>query len=772
MKKKTNILWLMILLTMLAFTGCPSDLETKESESVSTQQDKTKITALQIVVDSSKSGDTIDLSQYPNMTEYQANINKSLTIKNGADLKGEALTVSSDGVVLDNIHSASVNTSTSLKISGSSLSSLSVMTGLGIQQSCVSGRGAAKNAPKIDISSSSISSNININVEDASLTICDVSADKVKFNADNTQLTIEDKTSKINNFATNKICQVVLEDGTSDTIPCTSARIDVTTDQGKLTQINMKAAETLILTQLSPKTALPGMIMQDQSIDFSDIEIIGTYMSSGAVTVFTAELTYEIQSTFTKKEKDFTVKIDDNLVYSRINHQDKYEDYASLDTGYHNVIIEETTFPDRAQNYEYSYTLAVIKNNSTPVLTGLEIITSGIKSEFLSGEGLDDIAGLVVNGIYQVDNGLGEPLVYRDELSSSEYELSSSDANVVDRIFNNNNSQAVNITVTVTSGSVTSNFTVKVYSSCIVKFNYGYKLITKRIKKGDKIARPSDSDVSRAGYVFIDWYSNEGRTLSYNFNGTVSSEEFTLYAKWTKNYPRNGRIAYLDKTTADETTDKYIFVDEPLQNEDPVGVVFEFVKHWWINQSIEENQSCIKMINVKESYSTWCNSDMANISYDTSDDDGSVNWDIIKQKLRTDYDMSDSEIKEKFPAFKYCDELLSEEPNNPWYIPSFYELYKPSSGSPWYDTISSSFNIINNSLKLLGSKANPISDSYYYWSSSQYKLTNKYYTYSVNLKENNDENSTRTSFKYVRAIRNFTWHQEGYNTGDNQYTYH
>ena len=79
-----------------------------------------KITSLKAVIEDPnvKNGDTIDLSSYVSIDnfDYTATINKSLTIKNGADLQNAALTVTADGVVLSDIHNASVTTSNSMKI--------------------------------------------------------------------------------------------------------------------------------------------------------------------------------------------------------------------------------------------------------------------------------------------------------------------------------------------------------------------------------------------------------------------------------------------------------------------------------------------------------------------------------------------------------------------------------------------------------------------------------------------------------------------------------
>ncbi|MBQ3921984.1 MAG: hypothetical protein II707_01710 [Spirochaetales bacterium] len=128
MLKKTTKLIIAILLASL-FVGCP----TTESGSESSNNND-KITSLQAVINSSNDGDTINLSQYPDITNYNATINKAVTI-NGSQtsLNGAALTVEKDATI-SGITNASVTASSSLgngslKIASSSLSSLTINGG-------------------------------------------------------------------------------------------------------------------------------------------------------------------------------------------------------------------------------------------------------------------------------------------------------------------------------------------------------------------------------------------------------------------------------------------------------------------------------------------------------------------------------------------------------------------------------------------------------------------------------------------------------------------
>ena len=116
-------------LLIMSVVGCPNDTQTGSGTSANN-----KITSLQTVIDKASDGDTINLSQYADITDYNATVNKELTI-NGSQtsLNGAALTVDKN-TTISGITNASVTASSnlgngSLKISSSSLSSLNIQGG-------------------------------------------------------------------------------------------------------------------------------------------------------------------------------------------------------------------------------------------------------------------------------------------------------------------------------------------------------------------------------------------------------------------------------------------------------------------------------------------------------------------------------------------------------------------------------------------------------------------------------------------------------------------
>ncbi|MBR6061633.1 MAG: hypothetical protein IKP67_06125, partial [Spirochaetales bacterium] len=658
--------------------------------------------------------------------------------KNFPDLGGASLNVAAEGVVLSNIGNAGVNTNASLKISGSSLSSLNIT-------SIDMGRGSAAKTrpPRVELLSSDLSSDITVALENAYLTVNDITADRIALNADNAQLTIEDNTSVINNILTDKECKVVLEDGTSDTIPCSTDKITVT-GSGKLTQVNMQAAESLILTKLSPESGLITTMKEGESIDFSSLEVIGTYMASGAVTVYTAKLTYDLQTTFTKLERDFTVKIDGLTAYQRDNGEASETGYnwQSLTPGYHQGVIS-CDFGDTAADYTYNFEVTVYEDSLEPELIGIEVDYSGVTIEYLASQTLD-LSGLKVKGLYQVESIFAGTTTYKEEIT--DYALSVA--------------SGTELTEEMTSDIVSYNgktavIPLTVYPSCRVILHYGYKTEVRMIKQYATIIEP---EVSRPGYTqgtykisynnyadYAVWHTVEDPANNDNaFDFTTQFDKDTdLYAHWVKTKPSIGSIVYRDFTTADETNDRYIFVTDPLYGRDPIGIVAKF------GSSSQIGMSGI-MVYLDETRAAWCSADYEKwyeTEFSTIDDDGSGNLNVLKNYLRDAFNI------DKFPAFKYCDELVSDDPNNKWYLPAIDEIKR----------VISFKQDINNALDKLSVYAvavtkidnnNNIDSSY--WSSSDYgKYTLLRGEYCAKSYKTREIIIARNSINQVRPIRKF-----------------
>ncbi|MBP5449240.1 MAG: hypothetical protein J6Y01_03900, partial [Spirochaetales bacterium] len=133
-KMLKKIIKLMAAMVLAAtFVSCPD----VESNNGTNNNDTGKISSLQEVIDKASDGDSIDLSeaQYSTITNYNATINKAVTISgNSTSLKDGTLTVASDNVSISGITNASVTASSelkngSLKIASSTLKNLTVNGG-------------------------------------------------------------------------------------------------------------------------------------------------------------------------------------------------------------------------------------------------------------------------------------------------------------------------------------------------------------------------------------------------------------------------------------------------------------------------------------------------------------------------------------------------------------------------------------------------------------------------------------------------------------------
>lgn len=508
------------------------------------------------------------------------------------------------------------------------------------------------------------------------MTVHNVSANKINLNANDTQLTIEDKTSVIAGILTDKVCQVVLEDGTSDTIPCSEDKIKVT-GSGKLTQVNMKAAEDLILTQLSPKGGLLTTMKEDESIDYTGLEVIGTYMESGAVTVYTAKLTYNLESTFTRLEKDFSIKIDEKTTaqledgetshyetaYQRVNGKadEIVYDWTKLAPGYHLAFIDSDFVGAKGEEYRHSFRIAVTDKNVTYQLVDLSVDTTNLSiNTYLSGETLD-LTGLVVVGKYHSSAVTVGASDYTSPLFEADYTVSPSAG---EELINNGEDEK-KIKVTVSANGCSAEFEVTVKPSCYVTFNYGYKQEIVRIGKNTKIEKP---EPARDGYEFIGWYNKE-RTELFDFNINIG-ENMLLHAKWSKKKPFDGAIVYADATTADKANDAFIFVKDPIQDKTPIGIVFY------------SNTQVAKIVHLKQlkvdDGIEWCttsaeayNKNTTNVdTIATSLEDGSGNWQVICGIVN---DWNDAG---KYPAFEYVNGLANDvsTDHQSWYLPAKDEL--------------------------------------------------------------------------------------------------
>ncbi len=166
---KTIMRLITVLMVAATFCGCPSDNGTDSGTTGNnnTNNNGNKIASLQTVISDAAAGSSIDLSLYE-ITDYDAVIDKAVEITNGSLGSGN-ITITSGGVELSGVSgTAKVTTNSSLKISGSSLSSLSIANVTSSSANRILSRAA--NVVTVEIANSTVGAVI-MNIEDSVLNV-------------------------------------------------------------------------------------------------------------------------------------------------------------------------------------------------------------------------------------------------------------------------------------------------------------------------------------------------------------------------------------------------------------------------------------------------------------------------------------------------------------------------------------------------------------------------------------------------------------------------
>ena len=210
-----------------------------------------KFTTLQQVVNDTNAGEEIDLSEYKDLTDYSATVNKTLTIKNGS-LNNAKLQITAENVKLEKIEKVSVSTSSKLTITNSKLSDL-----------LIGGSGET---------SRSTTSDLETSLAMVSVTGCEIA--DIQLKGFNSQLNITDTATKIDDIVTSTKSKIILEAGSYD-----GMKDPVVEDNGELTRIDMtKDKELSVLSIYSnPKKAEYKL---NEEIDLTGLIVMGTYTAS------------------------------------------------------------------------------------------------------------------------------------------------------------------------------------------------------------------------------------------------------------------------------------------------------------------------------------------------------------------------------------------------------------------------------------------------------------------------------------------------------------
>lgn len=510
---RKSFILLMVMFVIFACTqDClnPDNSEKKVTDTdISTDVSKEEkvYTTLQQVVNDTNTGEEIDLSKYKDVTDYNATINKTLTIKNGS-LNSAKLTVTAENVKLEKIEKVSVSTSSKLTITNSKLNSLLI------------GGGATSR-------STTLSAEMSL----AMVTVTDSEIENVELNGFNSQLNITDTITKIEDILISTKAKVILEAGSYD-----GMKDPTVTNGGEAVRVDMtKDTQLSVLSIYSSPQKLEYNIGDE--IDLAGLIVMGTY-STNVETFKTGGWKGESLETITKweDEKDYTLTYDFNVAgVSIVTVASKK--YPEIKCNFH-VYVKDSQSGGTSQpgKEEIEITEIELRSFGTP------------KTLYKVGEKLD-LSGFQVVGTY---NGFEINLPFTSE-----------PANGTDL------DSPGEITVTFYYDGGTLTRVIIVTESHTVTFKDGENtLYTLEVADGESLKLPSNP--TRENYTFAGWYNGETKveadykvtgdlTLTAKWNANTYTITYELNGGNNANNPSNYTVETETITLANPTKDDHTF---------------------------------------------------------------------------------------------------------------------------------------------------------------------------------------------------------------------
>lgn len=510
---RKSFILLMVMFVIFACTqDClnPDNSEKKVTDTdISTDVSKEEkvYTTLQQVVNDTNTGEEIDLSKYKDVTDYNATINKTLTIKNGS-LNSAKLTVTAENVKLEKIEKVSVSTSSKLTITNSKLSDLLI------------GGGATSR-------STTLSAEMSL----AMVTVTDSEIENVELNGFNSQLNITDTITKIEDILISTKAKVILEAGSYD-----GMKDPTVTNGGEAVRVDMtKDTQLSVLSIYSSPQKLEYNIGDE--IDLAGLIVMGTY-STNVETFKTGGWKGESLETITKweDEKDYTLTYDFNVAGVSI------------------VTVASTKYPEIKCNFHVYVKDSQSGGTSQPGKEEIEITDiilkpfGTVKTLYKVGEKLD-LSGFQVVGKY---NNFEINLPFTSEPA------------------NGTPLTTENTEITFSyNGEIVDTQTITVTKSYTVTFKNGENtLYTLEVADGESLKLPSNP--TRENYTFAGWYNGETKieadykvtgdlTLTAEWNANTYTITYELNGGNNANNPSNYTVETETITLANPTKDDHTF---------------------------------------------------------------------------------------------------------------------------------------------------------------------------------------------------------------------
>lgn len=475
-----------LLMVMFVIFACTQDCLNPDNSgkkvtdtdiSTDVSKEEKVYTTLQQVVNDTNTGEEIDLSKYKDVTDYNATINKTLTIKNGS-LNSAKLTVTAENVKLEKIEKVSVSTSSKLTITNSKLNSLLI------------GGGATSR-------STTLSAEMSL----AMVTVTDSEIENVELNGFNSQLNITDTTTQIDDISTSTKAKVILEAGSYE-----GMKDPTVTNGGEAVRVDMtKDTQLSVLSIYSSPQKLEYNI--GDKIDLAGLIVMGTY-STNVETFKTGGWKGESLETITKweDEKDYTLTYNFNVAGVSI------------------VTVASTKYPEIKCNFHVYVKDSQSGGTSQPgkeeiEITEIELRSFGtVKTLYKVGEKLD-LSGFQVVGKY---NNFEINLPFTSE-----------PANGTPLTTEN-----TEITFYYDGGTLTRVITVT--ESHTVTFKDGENtLYTLEVADGESLKLPSNP--TRENYTFDGWYNGETKIeADYKVTGDLTLTAEWNANTYTVKFDANG----------------------------------------------------------------------------------------------------------------------------------------------------------------------------------------------------------------------------------------
>ena len=568
-----NIFGCISLFLMFIFFGCTQECLNVDNPEKKTEKNK-QLTTLQQVVNNANAGEEIDLAEYENLTDYNAVINKQLTIKNGSLSKAK-LIVDSENVKLDRVKGVSVTTlsASSLTITDSSIDEL-LLIGKNYSDNSTSRSSKSYSFMKessVTMNGTSTVNSVTMNFSKAKLKISDGSSAEtvailddaaisgkinelvikelntavtlekanitnVVMDGFNSQLAILDATTVLKNVSINTECKILCNATMSE-----EPKMEFTSD-GQLTVVDMTEKpqlESLLIL------SMPTNIFSDNGeIDFTGLKVCGVYENVTSK-VYTSADEEENKEAFMKLETDYKIEViseEDGIIEVRVSKDGKEYTFEMLDS-------------EKIAKYTVKHCQENAENENYEIIVTADTETKTGKVGELTNAEAKTYEGYTVEPIEQVEiTADGNATVYiKYKRNRVTLTLKFDDRTTADKKIDGKYGTMVNVTAPTRNGykfagwnpQLPKTFPAESTTYTAKWAGEGDYIITYELNEGTNASsnpliynKEAETiklaDATKEDYIFDGWYTDKDCTEASKVTEIAigSTGNITLYAKW------------------------------------------------------------------------------------------------------------------------------------------------------------------------------------------------------------------------------------------------